>query len=819
MKLLNFLLLISLFSVEIYAQSGKLGGKVVNKATLEHVSFANIALLNANDSSLVKGEIADADGRFSIKNIDVGEYRLNISAVGFNKYISDIISFKHSNDSVDLGQISLTLLMLKEVEIVGTKPFLEHSAGKIVMNVESSPTSAGDNALELLKKMPGVNVDKDDNISLNGKSGTLVTVNDKQTYLAGEDLANFLKSLPAEEIDKIESNTNPSAKYDAEGVAGIINITTKKKIKDGINGSVNVTTSYDGDRWSYNGGGMISARLNKWTFYAGTDIYDYDQKNGNQVLRTLTYPTYEETITSNENENEKWSGTSDVTGVNFKFNVDYEINKKNTIGTVFRMNNYDVDYASRNLYRIKHVGVTDSSFDQSFNSTAASDNYTFNVNYKHIFDTNGTQFTFDVDYVTNQGSRNAFQPANYFYGDFQDTAYRKSLTNQYYDPNNSQIISFKGDFEYNITKKAKLETGFKGSFVKNDNGINTYIDGLFDVHQSNHFIYRENIGALYGLVTYNLTPKHTFKVGLRAEYTNTEGFQEVYDSTIKKNYFDVFPNFSYAYTISKMQNLSFSYNYRITRPNYWNLNPFINIYNSYYANAGNPELKPTYSHNLSLTHSLFYAIFTSVSYARTTGAVSNFTYTDPLSQVSLTIPENMGYSDRVTFNLTAAFPIQKWWFSTNSFSYWWNNDHFDYLDVTQNTKNMSLSIWSSQTFTIYKNYSLEASGWYAGKNKTGFEETDAMYAINFGVKANFLNKKLTVSFTLNDPFKLGGEYKSTETYPNSYLEQTWLWKSTSYALRVSYKFGNEKIQLQQRKTASEEESSRSGGGSNTGPGR
>jgi hypothetical protein len=316
--------------------NGFLRGRLLDSQTKEPLLFSNVALIKDSDSSLITGIATDQEGRFKLENLSDGTYRLKISSVGYHQYISAVVALKKGDNRLDLGtfHINPSTTELTEVVIEVARPILEQQAGKLVFNVSESPTSVGDNALETLKKFPGVTVDNDDNISLNGKSGVLVMIDDRPTRLSGMQLANLLKSMPSESINKIEAIDNPSAKYDAEGVSGILNIKTKRTRTKGYSGSVFAGSRYS-SRFQNNGGFNMNFKNNKITVFANFSIYEFRGKSGS--FSETDYPDGYHWET-NKGENEDWLNNRLGHYLFGKGGFDYYINKKNVMSLSYQIN-------------------------------------------------------------------------------------------------------------------------------------------------------------------------------------------------------------------------------------------------------------------------------------------------------------------------------------------------------------------------------------------------------------------------------------------------------------------------------------------------
>jgi len=578
-KLLPFLILFMQYG--IYAQSGTIKGKVTD-ATQKPVEFSTILLLSSTDSSLVKGTIAEIDGAYLFENVSPGSYLIKASLVGFQDVHSSV--FASANDQV--SDIDLTMsegVQLSEVTIKAKKPFIEMKADKIVVNIEDSGINSGNSALEVLEKSPGVTVDKDNNISLRGKQGVLVTINGKNQYMSGDEISQLLETMPAENINSIEIIANPSAKYDAQGNSGIINIRLKKNENIGLNGSVNAGVR-QGVNFTNNQGINFNYRSEKVNLYGSGSRYDWSSFQDLEIARNIPFQNGLTTfdLTSHMNR----SGIS----ANYKLGVDVSLGEMTTVGALAKYNGGTRDNTISSLtmidgdnapsYNVLNVESVDGS---------DRDQWSYNLNLRHLFDKKGTELSVDLDYSTYD--RLALSNYDNFYHDrngenTEDPYYLRNDQNTIID-----IMAAKADFSKTLAGGYSLEAGAKISMVETTN--DTRFEDLrnevwtLQPNRTNSFIYQEDVIAAY----VNLAKafgKLNVQAGLRMEHTESEGNSITLDNIIKRSYTDFFPSVSISHMIGQQHSLSYTYSRRLERPNYQSLNPFINYLDQYTFEKGNP---------------------------------------------------------------------------------------------------------------------------------------------------------------------------------------------------------------------------------------
>jgi outer membrane receptor protein involved in Fe transport len=798
---------INLFHSSLNAQVriGKVTG-VVTSMEGKAIDGATASLLKLKDSSLVKVGISNTSGVFEMERIATGKYFIKVSAIGFKSFVGTALEISETKSEVDVKNIKLTAdgNVLQNVEVVTKRPLIENKIDKMVVNVEASATNVGLSALEVLEKSPGVTVDNDGNISVKGKSGVIVLMDGKPAYLSGRDLANYLKNLPSNQLDQIEIMTQPSAKYDASGNSGIINIKTKKNKADGFNGSIS-TSAIFANYFKNTNSINVNFRKNKVNLFAN---YGYSYWEGfNEIDISRQYRTAKGNNffrSSDQNTYGRFYGYPH----NFKAGIDYFATKKTTLGFVLT-----------GLFdNRKFKSETTSNF---YDSTARKDEYNisntenhdvwtnlgFNVNFRQLIDNKGKELTADADYIFYRTKGKQYSN-NYLYninGDLKENPY---LLNGNL-PGNIDIFSFKSDYTHPLPKNAKLEAGIKASYVKTDNDAQytTWSNSLnkwdIDTSRSNHFIYKENINAAYVNLQKQLG-KWGLQLGLRAEQTISEGKQIVKNSTFKKDYTKVFPTLYVSYKYNDKSTFGLSYGRRIERPGYMDLNPFQYLLDRYTYQEGNPYLQPQFSHNVELSYNYKGQLNISTNYTKTTDIINDILKNVKTGDNFTTFQTKENIASRRNIGLAISYnrPIKKWW-NLNAFANVYNN----YYNGLVNNEPVSLGFTAfsgnlSNQFTFKKGWSAEVSGFYNSKNLvSSVIVARPMGMFSLGAGKQILKTKGTVRLNIRDPFWLM-KFRGTtdmETFVTNIQSK---WDNRRFIISFVYRFGKPMGQQPQRKRSS-----------------
>ncbi len=778
----------------------------------ESISFANVLLNSATDSSMVKVETSGVEGEFSFLGVEKGAYFVSVSFVGKAEYSSDVIQFDPS-ESIDLGTITLkpSSTDLTEVTVSAVRPILEVKPDKIVFNVEGSINAQGNDGLELLRKAPGVVIDNNDNVSLAGKSNVRIFIDGKPSPLGGEDLANYLRSINSSEIDNIEIITNPSAKYEAEGNAGIINIRMKKDQRLGANATVNLGYGV-GFVHRYNGG-ITANYKNKISNIFGS----YNYSGGDMYWRMESYREQYGVIIDAESLTQGPRNSH-----NFKAGTDFFLNDKNTLGFLVSGNIAPFQRTSNSINELSTVGVEgiDSLLVSETTNEGQNMNYLFNINYKYDIAKDKT-LNVDLDYGVFQNRREEYQPNIYQSTDGAVLSERIFRTES---PTNIDIYTFKLDYEQPLWK-GKLGTGIKSSLVVTDNifdyfNVNNNISTI-DTDRSSQFDYEENVNAAY--ITYSKqVKKFNLSGGVRMEQTNTKGTLMTYvpandpEPTVR-HYVDFFPSAGVSYSPNMKHTLQLNYSRRLDRPNYQNLNPFEYKINELSFRKGNPFLRPQYTNNVQLSHTFKFRYTTSFSFSHTNDLMTRIIdYADNGSGSHASFLTWVNISEQYNYSLSFSAPVSvtKWWssysnltaFRTNNKAV--QNDEINDIDITVN----ALRLYSQHTFSLPWDLKFELSGWYASPSLWGgIFETDYSMSIDAGIQKRILNDKGNIKLSVSDIFKTA-PWSGRSEYAGVVSTANGDWDTRRFKINFSYFFGNDKVKSRKRKTGLEDEKGRTGGG-------
>ena len=809
-KLFTLLTAIIALSVTTQAQKGlgKVSGLVIDGNT-KTIEAATITLLRAKDSSVAKISAANKDGNFVFENVADGKYLVSIAAVGHSKGFSEIFEVTPSNTNITLKTIELVPLAksLTGVTVAAKKPLIEQKIDRTIVNVEASITNVGTSALEVLEKSPGVSIDKDGNISLKGKQGVQVYIDGRPSYLSGADLAIYLRNLSSNQLDQIEIMTNPPAKYDAAGNAGIINIKTKKTKQFGYSGSISSTWA-QGRYPKVNESFTFNYRKNKLNLF--TTLGYNNRKNWQDLdiqRKFIEHSTKEIKSHFDQESRIKEEGQS----YNAKIGFDYFANKKTTFGAVFTgyynpgqfSNQSDVLISDANHLLLSRT-LAKTSNDREWK------NFSTNVNFRHVLDTTGQEITADLDYLTYRTTNSQYLINAYY--DPSGMPIHKADTLLGSLPQDINIYSAKVDYLLPLKKGAKFEAGAKTSYVETDNNaiydsIN-YGERVRDIGRSNHFIYKENVNAVYVNYSRALSKKWFGQFGLRLENTNATGDQVTTGQKFDRHYTQLFPTAFIQYKASDKNSFVLNYGRRIQRPNYQDLNPFILFLDKYTFEQGNPNLQPQFAHNIELTHNHRGFLNTTLNYTRTTNIINEVLEQNTDRNETYVKKDNIAKQRQYGISVSASGSIKKWW-TPNLWTNLYNNQfegiiNGDYVKTSATTLQANLQ----NQFKLGKTLSAELSGYFNSGGVQGVFRIKSFGMVNMGLSKTVFKGKGTFRLTGRDVFrtqKIKGEIKYS-TIDASFQQRR---DSRQVALGFTYRFAKGKMNNnQKRKTggANEEQS-------------
>lgn len=785
------------------AQNFVIKGVVYNSD--KPVEAATIFLLGT-DSSKIKQGFSDKSGHFMMEAPKSGSYLLSIQSVGSYPYFSASFMLDESHPVADLKTIKLQAsAKLADVVVSSKKAFIEQKIDKTVINVDASPTNAGLSAYELLEKTPGVTVDKDGNISLKGKAGVSVMIDGKPTYLSAQDLANYLKNLPSTSLDQIEIMTNPSAKYDASGNAGIINFKTKKSKIRGFNSSITLgggIGKYPRANESIN----LNYRTGKVNVFAN---YSYNYNKRLQVLDlTRNFRNVSGMIDTSFAQQTDMLAKSHSHYL--KTGMDFYASKNTTLGFSLTGNFNPDNFSSVNTTNILDANKTLlSQTITNSNSINKWTNYGVNLNMDTKLDSSGREISANLDYLYYYSLSDQLFINSFF--DNNDTKTSADETLRGYIPGTINIYSGKVDYTHPLKNNAKIEAGIKASYVKTDNIANydNLINGQWvsDTGRTNHFIYKENINAAYINASKQLNKKWSAQVGLRLENTISNGNQLTTHQTFKRNYTQLFPTAYISYILNDKNQFSINYGRRIQRPDYSDLNPFYYFLDKYTYQVGNPYLQPQFSHNIELTHVYNNMLTTTFSYAAVNDIINQQLLQIDSIHTTYVTQTNLAKQRSLTLSINAAVPVTKWW-RTNIYVQGAYNTYKGYINTgTLNVEGPSFNANIQNQFSLPKNWNLELSGYYNSKAVYGTIVGLSQGSINFGLAKNVLKNKGTIKLNIRDFLDLQ-QWNGYSRYQNIDVTIHNRWDSRVVSLSFTYRFSKGQKTEQRHNGGAEEEQSR-----------
>ncbi len=805
--LFGFFLIIISYS----SQSQQISG-IVKDVLDKPMANVTVSLYKVQDSSLVKINATNNLGKYEFIAVQNGNYYLHISHIGYVEQFSkplEVIDDVNRNIDFVLEKNDANL---SEVVVSSKKPMIEVLADKTVLNVEGSINAVGQDALDLLRKAPGVIVDKDDNLSLSGKNGVQVYIDGRPTPLSGQDLAAYLKTLQSSSIEAIEIITNPSAKYDAAGNAGIINIRLKKNKAFGTNGSV--TAGYNiGVYPKYNGGISLNHR-NK-----GINVFaNYNYSNGRREnFMDITREQLDTLFLSHSNMN------TDYEGHNFKTGMDYFISSKHTLGLLVN-GNFSEGSNSNDTYTpifYMPTGILNRTLEAHNSSIFKRKNSNINLNYRFA-DTSQHELNVDADYGKYLLRNDQWQPNDYF---DKDGNFLLSRVYNFVAPTDINIYTLKADYEQKFLK-GKLGFGGKTSFVNADNDFNRYdiLNGgsrMYDSSRSNRFIYKENINA--GYVNYNRQFKgFMVQFGVRMENTQLEGNSDGFtwngqkysllNENFKRDYTDFFPSGAVTFNKNPMNQWGLRYSRRIDRPAYQDLNPFEFKLDEYSFQKGNINLRPQYTNSFALTHTYKFKLTTTLNYSHVKDVFTQLIDTTETSKSFMT-KKNLATQDVVSLNVSYPFQYKSYSAFSNLSA---NYSHYKADFGTGRTIDLdafAFNIFQQHSLKFAKDFTAELSGWYNSPSIwQGTFKMKSMWSVDAGIAKNIFKGKGNLKLGVSDIFN-SLEFSGESNFAGQKINVSGGWESQQLKANFTYRFGSNQVKAaRQRKTGLEEEGQRVGSG-------
>jgi iron complex outermembrane receptor protein len=770
-----------LLSSPVFAQSTSSVSLLVTDEQQKPIENATIELRKAENNALVKVVLSNSKGMALFEGITTGKYFLKAYFLGFSTKQTPVFESKidHKFSLILVGSAK----NLNEVAVSANKPFAEYAQGKTTLNIDAVATNTGASVLEVLEKSPGVMVDKNGGISLQGKTSVLVLIDDKPTYLSGTELNNLLGGMSAAQVNQIELITNPSAKYDANGNAGIINIKTKKSKQQGFNGNFSANVGQGKYLKNTNSLGLnyrkgkiniflnLASNYNKG-FYAIYAYRNYLNPQG-AIANSLEQDSY----LGNENMNNT-----------LKTGLDFYVSQKTTFGFTLSGN---VVNRKGNGNAVANWLNAQQKIDSAISTYSTSDfklkNGGINLYGKHQINTK-QDVGFDFDYLKYTINNNQ---------DFNNirtgiVAYNQGSRG--YIPSGLHIFSIKADYSWQINKNTKFESGIKTSTIKTDNtAFYELYNGTSwkeDLTKSNHFLYDENINAVYSTIEQK-RKRINFQIGLRYENTNYDGKQLgnalQTGSSFSKNYQNLFPSGYFSYQADSLNSFSFTSGRRIDRPAYQKLNPFVFIINKYTYQRGNPFFLPQYTWNFELSHSYKQALTTTVTYSQIKNYFSQLFLSEGNNILAYT-EGNVGQMHNVGVSISAQLAPYKWWqlMIQSNFNY---KKLSGYQNVSYVSSIRQLNTSLNNQFRINATTNAEISGFYTTRARNDLQEL--LYPtgqLSAGLAKTLFKGKGSLKFSARDIFYTQ-KMEGLTDFPGA-SEYFILWRDTQvFNVGFSYRFG------------------------------
>ncbi|MDR0228137.1 MAG: TonB-dependent receptor [Flavobacteriaceae bacterium] len=758
------------------------------------VDFAEVYLYNSQGEIVQQG-FTQENGSFTIDNIPSNTYLLQVLNFNVKQYEQTI---NVSNNS-DLGVITVnTTTQLGEITLQAKTKLIERKIDRTVFNVENSIHATNNDITDLLKLTPSIKVTQDE-ISIIGKGKVQVMINDKIIQLTGEDLINYLRTIPSDNIKSIEVITTPPAKYEAEGNSGLINIVLKEPKEDSWSNQLS-TGIKSGKKAIWRFGDVFNYNKNKWSINAGINgaLGDRYTKENAQ----LHYPDQLWDMSNNS--------VKDASSISGNILIDYKLSDKTSIGFQYTgMNNSPKDVDNNNIMVYNNVDNLVKKINTSGVSDNVINNNELNAHLNQTIGNKGTKLKIDLDYFGYKNNKNRVFNT---YQQLVDNPINNSAKAQSSGNQKIENLSAKIDIDQPL-EWVKLNYGAKTSFVTTNNQTSYYdlISGnpIQDLNQTDNFEYKENTQALYVSATKEINSKWQTQIGLRLENTQTIGTSKVYRTEHKNNYTKLFPTIYISYNTNDSNNFSFNYNRRISRPQFWELNPFRWYINEYSYSEGNPQIQPVFTDNFQLSHTFNGNLNTSISYSKSKNNYSQYPLIDAETNVQKYLRDNI--LDTESYNLFISYSINAFpWLQSQVNGNLFYNTAKLIKDVDLTVKN-GWGTYFTTNNTIYlnaqKTFTAQVDYWLQPTLTSSIYKVYTSHALGLGAKYSMLDKKLNISLYINDIFNTGSQHVSTTTngvyqnykmnYDNRYLN-----------FGLSYTFGNSKVKVAKHTGGNTEEQNR-----------
>lgn len=793
-------------SVDLSNFNGIITGKIVDSLDRTAVEFANIALYRQKDSALVTGTLTDASGTFTLEKLMPGRYFIDVKFIGYQSRRINGIALSPRSPRVDVGTYSILVASqnIEAVAVTGEKKMLLHNLDRKVFNVDKDIAVEGGTAADVLQNIPSVEVDTDGNVSLRGSSNVTILIDGRPSML------NSMEELPAQMIDRVEIITNPSAKYDPDGITGIINIVLKKRKEPGYNGMVSFNA---GTGNKYNATVNMNWRQDRVNLFTSYSFRRGQMNRYSLGDRVTMMSNGVDSSFLSQNSN----GMSKMFFHNIRGGFDYFIDSKTTLSVTGNLNLRSFDF-NNEVFSNSYWTFTPNTLQNTRNTLNSNDGigHEYSINFKRTYETPGKEWTADAFFSRNSNSnQNNINQQEIFNGILSPNAFERAKTDGWMN-----TFTVQTDYVAPVGNGGRIETGLKAQLRRSDaDYVYTIFNSAsstweYDANRSNHFVYSEEIVSAYGIYSNTFASnKFSYQLGLRVENQHSKSDQRTTNEVAETNRFNVFPSAHIRWEPNAINSLQLSYSRRVNRPSILALNPFLNTSDKFNWSKGNPYLEPEFTSSIDLSHNLNFAktkITTSVYYRDTRNGFSRkMTVVDSVAtQPALTTFINLSQYKNIGAEAVITQNVAKWWRVNASYSYYYTK----LLGNVASGANEGYS-WNAKLasfFALSKNVDLQLTANYRAPSITvggtgrGYHmeggaqgETKEMYWVDLGARINVLNRKGTITVRVSDIFRTQKmKYNSWDTNFYSYNES---WRdSRVFFVGFSYRINNFRMR-QERK--------------------
>ncbi|WP_299440749.1 TonB-dependent receptor [uncultured Aquimarina sp.] len=795
------LMLIAIFiGLSSFAQQNevKVTGKIIDEETKEPLEYATISFLNPKENKIVTGGITEVNGNFNIQ-VPVGIYSISVEFISFKtKTLTKQKIFKNTN----LGTINLGLdtEALDDVVVIAEKTTVEIKLDKKIYNVGKDLTVSGGTVSDVLDNVPSVSVDVEGNVALRGNDNVRILINGKPSGLVGLSGTDALRQLPAESIERVEVITSPSARYDAEGTAGILNIILRRSKLQGLNGALTVNTGYPLQAGI---SGNLNYRTGDLNFFT-TSGYNYREVPGNSLSETRFFNIDSETLVDNPDTflNEKRDFDRIRKGLNTNVGLEWYINNSSSVTTSFLYRSSDNERNTTNLITEPDANGNILSSNLRIDPEVEDDvTKQYSLNYNKDFNDSGHKLTFDFQIENSEEEE-----------DSRITQENISTIELVNTIEKQDRILIQTDYVLPIGKKSQFELGYRGNFNELDTEFLVQFDNngsiTTDTNLSNNLIFKEQVNAAYTQFG-SKAGKFSYLLGLRVEGTRITIDQKTSGDFNKKVYTDIFPTVNLGYKLSDKQSLTLGYNRRIRRPRSRFINPFPSRSSATNIFQGNPDIDPSYSNafdlgylnrmgKLTLNSSIYYnrstQVFTFIAEDTGDTAIIGDGTEVPIIRRR---PINLSSSDRYGFEFTLTYSPNRKWRINGNFNAFQNNVRGDFNGQNFDADNFSWFARLSNKITLPAKIDWQTTAFYAGPSENAQTKREGLLSVNLAFSKDFFKDKGSLTFNVSDLFN-SRKRQSVSTTETFTTDGEFQWRERSFTLSFTYRFNQKKKRQRSR---------------------